>query len=370
MSKYDEEFKPERSARSVTRREFLELGLGVGGALLTGAAAQAAAPAAGPAPKLEGELVFGCNGGSTQRIFEEQIIPDFAKRNGIKVTYVTGQPADQVAKLTATKGNSGLDAVWLGGAVTYLAADRGLLVDIDRSRLSNLKYIDPKMVSEKSVIPIAYSGNCLIYKADVFAQKGWAPPTAWMDLWDPKFKGHAGMYSMNSTGGVEMLLQIAKELTGDYRKLDLAFAKFKELRPNVIDFFNTAGAWETAMQQGDFWIGVNSFTRAKEMTAMGMPIKFVFPKTGMPIHDLPVGIVKGAPHPNAAYAWIDYLASTDVQQKIADKMGYMPANRDVKLSDEVKRFYPDPSLTWMPDWRYVGTQFETIVNRWSREVER
>ena len=30
----------------------------------------------------------------------------------------------------------------------------------------------------------------------------------------------------------------------------------------------------------------------------------------------------------------------------------------------------DRSLIWMPDWRYMGTQFENIVKRWSREVER
>ena len=369
MSKYDEEFKPERSARSVTRREFLELGLGVGGALLAGTVGQAAAAAA-PAPKLEGELVFGCNGGGTQRIFEQQIIPDFAKRYGVKVTYVTGQPADHVAKLSAAKGNSGLDAVWLGGATTYVAADRGLIIEIDRSRVPNMQYLDPKLEFEKSVVPIAYSGNCMIYRSDIYSKRGWAPPTTWFDLWDPKLKGHTGMYSTSSTGGIEMILQVAKELTGDYKKLDPAFAKFKELRANVLDFFPTAGAWETAMQQGDLWLGVNSFTRAKEMTDAGMPIKFVFPKTGMPLHDLPVGIVKGAPHPNAAYAWIDYLGSKEVQEKIADKMGYMPASRQAVLSDTVKPFYPDRSLTWMPDWRYVGTQFETIVNRWSREVER
>ena len=58
----------------------------------------------------------------------------------------------------------------------------------------------------------------------------------WFDLWDPRFAGHTGMYGMESTGGLEMLMSVARQLSGDYRKMDAAFAKFKELDKSSTKF--------------------------------------------------------------------------------------------------------------------------------------
>jgi putative spermidine/putrescine transport system substrate-binding protein len=275
-----------------------------------------------------------------------------------------------VAKLRTQGRDSGIDAVWLSGAVTYVAADEGLLASIDYAQIPNAKNIDPKIAREKAILPVAVSGNSLIYNKKLFDSKGWTPPSSWLDLWDPRFKGHAGMYGMNSTGGVEMLFQIAKELTGDYTNLEPAYKKFKELRASIYEFFATAGAWETALQQGDLWLAVNSYTRAIQLTQAGQPIGTVLPKSGIPSHELHVGIVQGAKNLSAAHAWANYMISAEAQELIAANLGHAPSTVGVKIPDDLKPFFPDPSIVWFPDWRIMSKRFDDIVKEWQRTVER
>jgi putative spermidine/putrescine transport system substrate-binding protein len=322
------------------------------------------------AQEIKKELVFACNGGSTQNIFEKVIIPKFTEQTGIKVTYVPGQPADIAAKLRAQRGNSGLDVVWLGGAITFTTIDDGLLMPLDTSLIPNAAKINPALVREKEYVPSAISGNAMLYVKKIYETNKWDPPSKWFDLWDPKLKGHAGMYGMSSTGGVEMLLQVAKELTGDYNNLDPAFEKFKELRSNVYDFFPTAGAWETALQQGDLWLGVNSYTRAIQLTQAGQGIGTVLPKTGMPVHDLTQAIPIGSTNVKGAHTFINFMLSPEAQTMIAANLGYSPSTLGVTIPDNLKPFYPDASLIWVPNWREVSKRFDDIVAKWQRVVER
>src|SRR5262245_52674794 len=63
------------------------------------------------AAEMESELVFACDGGIAQKMFEREVIPEFSRRHGTKVTYVPGQPADNLAKLRAQKNAPTMDVV-------------------------------------------------------------------------------------------------------------------------------------------------------------------------------------------------------------------------------------------------------------------
>ena len=319
---------------------------------------------------MESDLVIGFAGGDTQHVFERSFFPDFAARTGIKAHYLPGQPADIVARVQAQKSQPQIDLVFLTGAITYFTIDQGLLGPIDRTRLPNLQLIDQRLDSEPAIIPIGATADALVYNKDIIARNNWPAPSDWLDMWNPNFKGHVGISSINTTGSIAVLVQIAKELTGDDKNLDAAFAKYRALRPSVLDFFPSAGAWETAMQQGALWIGTNSATRAMQLTAAGYPIGTTFPASGIPGFILTAGIVKNAPHPNAAHAWINYMLSTEIQQRFAELIGYIPINPQAQPPAANKYFFPDLEKIFIPDWRYLGAQLPAIVDRWNKEVER
>jgi putative spermidine/putrescine transport system substrate-binding protein len=318
----------------------------------------------------QGQVVFAGLGGSTQRIFEESIIPKFTQATGYTIQYVPTTPNAMVAKLRVQRGASGTDVIQLAGSATYGAIDDGLLQKIDQSQIPNATRIDPKIAREPQIIPFSVSGMCIIYQKPLFAKNGWAAPADWLDLWDPKYAGHTGAYGMDGTGGTALLLQVAKQLSGDYTKLDPAFAKFRELRKTIYQFFDSAGAWETAWQQGDVWLAVNSYTRGLQFTQAKMPVGVVFPKSGIPSYDVNMGIVANAPNTKGAHAWINFLLNPEIQSIIIEKIGYAPSTLGVKVPDGLENLLPPPDLVWFPDWRKVSAQFTQIVDRWQREVER
>jgi putative spermidine/putrescine transport system substrate-binding protein len=318
----------------------------------------------------EGQVVFAYLGGSTQTLFQKLIIPKFTEKTGVAVQYVPGTPADNVAKLRAQHGSSGIDVLQLAGFATYEAIDTNLVQPIDLSLVPNAANIDPSIPREPKILPLSVESNVLIYNKTVFDSHGWQAPTSWLDLWDPRLAGHTGMYAMNSTGGVAMLLQIAKDLTGDYNNLDPSFAKFKDLRKTGYDFFTSAGAWETAMQQGDLWLAVNSTARGMQLTQAGWPIGVVLPKNGVPSFQINVGIAADCPHPKAAHLWINYLLDKEVQQIAVENIGYAPSVAGAVIPQDVARFFAVPGQAWFPDWRKVNGEYKAIVDRWQREVER
>jgi len=348
------------------RREVVKQGVA---AALAGAAPLAALR---PRPVLaaEPELVFASDGGSYQKTFETELFPEFSRRTGVKkLTFVAGQPADNLAKLRVQKGRPAMDVIWLAGAVTYQAADEGLLEEVDATKIPNLKSIRQDLLTEKFSAPAGISSMGVLYNKEIFAQHGFARPTSWWDLWNPKFKNRVATFSSNVTGEIAMLTLMARALTGDWKNLDPAFQKLRQLRPNVVDFFTSAGNLDRAIQQRDVWISTHAVQGAIQHIRAGLPIGFVQPKEGVPGYTASVGIVKGAPHPNAARAWVDYLLSAEAQSILALKMGYVPVHPKAHIPQQYSNFYPDLAKVFIPDWRYLTSQLPSIVERWNRVVE-
>jgi putative spermidine/putrescine transport system substrate-binding protein len=356
------------SGTRISRRGALRLAAAGGTVLAAGPAIISGRSA--HAQGVEDELVFASNGGAYQKVIENEIFPAFAKNSGVKkLTFVAGQPADNLAKLRVQKGNPSIDAIWLAGAITYKAADEGLLEAIDESSVPNVKILPPELRTEKFAVPAGISTMGILYNKEIFAQKGFAAPTSWWDLWDAKYKRHVATFSSNSTGQIAMLTIMAKALTGDWKKLDAAFAKMRELKPNVVDFFTSVGALDRAIQQREVWISLHAVQGAIQHVRAGEPIGFVHPKEGSPGYTAGAGIVKGAPHPRAARAWVNYLLSADAQTRLAAVMGYSPVRPDAKVPEKFAHLFPDLSKVFVPDWRYLTSQLPSIVERWNRIVE-
>lgn len=348
-----------------TRRRVL-----AGAGTIGAAAAVSGFPRPAIAQAYEQQMVFACDGGSTQRVFEREFFPEFTAKTGTKIVYLAGQPSDTLAKLRAQKGNAQIDVAWMAGGMTYQSIDEGFMADLDLSLIPSVQHLAPNIGAEKAGIPVGITVCGLLTNTDVLAKNKWAEPTSWFDMWDPKFKGHVGSYSINVTSAIALLAKVNHILTGDFKKFDAGFAKFKALRPNMLDFYPSAGSWETAFQQGDAWIGMNTAVRIMQMKAAGQPAGFTIPKEGTVGYQTWLGVVKTTKAPKAAHAFIDFILSKSGQEKLVRHIGYSPVNRDVVVPADMKQYFPDQSAVLVPDWRYLSSMIPTIVERWNREVER
>ncbi|MEZ2127733.1 MULTISPECIES: extracellular solute-binding protein [unclassified Sinorhizobium] len=365
-----EDLRDFNALSTITRRGVLGGIAGAGAYLATaGLPGWGASPAR--AADIESELVFAGPGGASQQVLEEMLIPDFKKMYGdINVTLITGQPADNVAKLRTQAASPTIDAIWLAGGTTYQAIDAGLVAPLDASLVPNLAQVPANAGREAAAAPIGIAVVQLMYSIPVFQKNGWAPPSSWFDLWDTRFKGHVGLPSINISSAAGFLALLAKQLGGDEKNVDPAFAKLKELRPQMLNFYSSLGNMETALQQGDLWIGNLTAHRGYQLKTAGTPIGMSQSKEGGIGYQTWVSVVKGAPHRKAAHAWVNYLLSPEGQQKVREGFGYTPVISSVPIPEEDRIYFPDLKSVFIPDWRYIAANLPKYVERWNREVER
>lgn len=359
------------SDSKMTRRSVLAGGVAGAGACLLGGAFSGLGVSPARAEDIESELIFAGPGGASQQVLEELLIPEFSKlHGGIKVTLVTGQPADNVAKLRTQAASPTIDAIWLAGGTTYQAIDADLVAPLDAALVPNLAQVSDSLGKEAAAAPIGIAVVQLMYSMPVFQKNGWAPPGSWLDLWDSRFTGHVGLPSINISSAAGFLALLAKELGGDEKNVDPAFAKLKELRPQMLNFYSSLGGMETALQQGDLWVGNLTAHRAFQLKTAGTPIGMSQPKEGGIGYQTWVSVVKGAPHPKAAHAWVNYLLSPEGQQKVREGFGYTPVISSIPIPEEDRIYFPDLRTVFIPDWRYIAANLPKYVERWNREVER
>jgi iron(III) transport system substrate-binding protein len=95
----------------------------------------------------------------------------------------------------------------------------------------------------------------------------------------------------------------------------------------------------------------------------GHSVDFITPKPAI-VGLVPVGLVQGAPHPNAARVLLDWLLSREGQQYCVDVSGRTSARTDVRndtrVFDARRPFYviPTPDRT---EYKTLTTQFKQLL---------
>lgn len=192
-----------------------------------------------------------------------------------------------------------------------------------------------------------YWGSTLLaWNTDVVGQE----VDTWQVLWDPKYKGQVAVIDQ----ATEMWGLLSIFLGLDLNNVDEAqMAKNKEqalaLIPNLKSFWSTGDDIKQWMATGEVVVAAIWDGTARALVKEGYPIQFTFPKEGVRGWIDGPGLVKDAPHPNAAYAFINYVMRPEVGVQMADNFLYAPANlnsvkalsgstRELILADKVDTF--------------------------------
>ena len=93
----------------------------------------------------------------------------------------------------------------------------------------------------------------LAYNKKMFEEKGWAPPTSWMDLADPKYKGSGRIpVAAASSFGLHAFLMFNRIQGGDEKNVEPGFSKFKDtIGPNVLEYIPNWGKISEMVQTGE-----------------------------------------------------------------------------------------------------------------------
>ena len=301
-------------------------------AMLAVAAVTAAfAGAAGAQEK----LVVAGYGGSFEDTMRKEVFPPFEKAHNVKIDFVAGNSTNTIARLEAQKSNQEIDVAIVDDGPMYQAIALGFCAPIQSMPVDDI-YATARYKDDKAVgIGIVATG--LMYNKKAFADKGWAAPTSWSDLADPKFKKLVVIPPLNNT------------------------------------YEPSPGKMTELFQSGQAVIGVWGTARAKALSDTGFPIGFVYPKEGayaLLASVCPVAKTKTSP---LAQEFVRYLLTPEVQMKLAVDGGFGPVNKKTAIKDDANVPMPIGKRAAdliVVDWDTINANREAWNKRWTREIER
>ncbi|MDR1827778.1 MAG: ABC transporter substrate-binding protein [Methylobacteriaceae bacterium] len=321
----------------------------------------------------EKTLTVGMYGGSWETVFKEKIIPVFETANKVKVEVVPGNSTENLARLQAQKGNQELDVVILDDGPMYQAVALGFCAPLAKAPIYDEVYDLAKFSPNAVGVSVAATGYTI--NTEWFKKEGWDEPSSWADLQDPKYNQVLVIPPINNTYGLHALVMTARLNGGDEKNIDVGFSVMKEkIAPQVLVFEPSAGKMSELFQSNDIAIAIWGSGRAYPLAQTGFPAKFVYPKEGAVVLMVTACPVVGSDVPELADAFIQHMLSKDVQELLAIEQAYGPANKTVKLPEEIAANIPygDDKIGKMQkmDWDTINPLREEWTKRWAREIER
>lgn len=186
-----------------------------------------------------------------------------------------------------------------------------LLTPLDPSKLPNTANLDTGLTAAYGdtinyIVPYQMGTQAIIYNTETVL----TPPTSWADLWNPEYEGRIVAVDDNRVIIGAALLTLGYDVNDtDPGHLEEARQKLLELMPNIRVFDSDSP--KTPLVAGDVDLGIVWNGEAFLTQTEDPRFEYVFPEEGSIIFYDGMAIPETAPHPDAAYAWFNYLLQGD-----------------------------------------------------------
>jgi spermidine/putrescine-binding protein len=212
-------------------------------------------------------------------------------------------------------GGSIYDLVQPTDYLVGLMVRQGLLQKLDKSKLPVMQYFDPNYLNlpfdpgNEYTLPYLAGTDAVVYNSDAVKDA----PKAYADLWKKSNIDAKRMIMLDDSRAVigATLLTLGYDPnTTDEKQLAEAKAKLAELAKGVKLYDSDSP--KSALIAGDVDLGI-VWTGEVELAHRENPaIKYVYPSEGAIVWQDNYVMPKDAPHPDAAYAWLNYTMQPDL----------------------------------------------------------
>ena len=258
------------------------------------------------------------------------VLTDFTSAKGPKITVDSyGSNPEMIAKLSAAKGTTGYDICVPTHSYVKQMASSGLLAELDHSKLPNMKNLTPKVVNttfdpgNKYSVCKDWGSTGYVYDTTVIKRE----LRSWADFLDAAQKEASGSMSLlEDQGEVSFTYFYANgipENTTDPAHI-AAYRSFiiDKIAPHVQAFESSTNASISSSARtlihcwnGDARLGILANSDPNRY-------KWVWPSEGANLWQDNWAILKGAPHADAAYDFINYVLDPTVSLKELTYIGY------------------------------------------------
>ena len=274
----------------------------------------------------------------------ESTIEDFEARTGIKVNYDV-YDSNEVLQTKLLTGGSGYDVVVPSGAPAHHLIQAGALRALDRSKLKNLANLDPRILQivtafdpgNAHALPYLWGTTGIGYNPDLVEK---ALGTRTLDslaaVFDPAIASKLAQCGITMLDAPNDMFTVAFHYLGldgnSQRPEDWAAAEavITKAAPYVryyhsSQYVSDLASGEVCVSIG--WSGALQQARSRGAQAESpVEVVYVIPKEGAMIWFDMLAIPTDAPHPQNAYAFLDYLMEPKVIADITNAVGEANGN--------------------------------------------
>ncbi|MGH6934202.1 MAG: ABC transporter substrate-binding protein [Dongiaceae bacterium] len=289
----------------------------------------------GSGARAEGEIhVLNWQGYGTDEAWAVQL---FEERTGIKVVHdYFNSEQEMLTKLRTSPGT--YDVVLINSTFTMQAANEGLLQPIDPGKTSNFANLSPALRDHAYFnsdgklwgLSWVWGVTSFAYNTTAISQK----PDSIEALWDPANAGRVG-WRDDAVESVQMAAIATGQDMNNPADFEKIKAKLAALKPQIKTFWSSEDEWNKHIAAKDFDIAVYwSGSAARSKKAYSLPVEFVIPKEGAIGWFDGLSIAAGAPNPEGAHQFIDFMVSPEFYVKWDTDVG-APASANGNANNQL-----------------------------------
>ena len=352
-------------------------------------AAMLVTPGLAAAPAIEDELVLITPVGKS---FSDPALAEFRKHAkqqwnvDVRTSALSAGTPLAYGRIVEWNGRPQADLFWGGESALYdrLAAQNllaplelpGAVTEAIPEKLGRPKPIllkDPEGFWVGTVL----ESTGIVYHPRLLQRLGVPPPQDWDDLLDPRLKGNIAQAPPTRSSSSHAAYEVILQRDGEAKGWEWA----RRLAANTGFFAPRSRDVPAVVARGEFAVGfaVPSYFAFEDRLA-GFDIRYVAPKTAW-ITAGPAAILRGARHPRAARAFVEFLLS-DRGQRIAVERGLFPIIPDYRIEGPPGstaemavefngglRSYYDVEVISVYDDALAQRRYEQVNATFRREIE-
>ncbi|WP_439598465.1 ABC transporter substrate-binding protein [Falsiroseomonas sp.] len=318
-----------------------------------------------------GRITLQAYAGIFRDNYTQTVVAPFTAARGTAVQYFDGgTSAQMLGALRAQRADPQIDVVIMDVTTAAIACAEGLVEKIDAATLPVIADVDEqgRQAGGECGPAVTYDHLVMIYDSRAVTPA----PTSLAAMWAPEHRGRVALSAPPNIQGLALTAILAHANGGNWRNLNAAMPRLRELAPSVQTFDpNPDGYTLILNDQVRFATGWNARAQLYSDQSQGR-IGVTLPQEGTVFQINTINLVANSKNRAQALAFMAHALSPEAQAAFTERMFYGPTNTRAQVSAAAlgrTALAPESRSRVIPmDWSEMVRLRDGWNQRWRREV--
>lgn len=303
----------------------------------------------------------------SEDVIQSDVFAPFTEAEGINITHEVGNSSERFTKLQ-NNPHSTIDVIELSQNNAASGVAEGMFEPLDEEKVPNLALLvdGAQDAVDSAGAPYTMNSIGIIYNEEAAGMT----IDEWSDLWDPALEGKISIPDITTTFGPAML-HVASDHAGvdiTTDNGDAAFQALTDLKPNITKTYTKSSDLANLFQSGEIVAAVVGDFAYPIISEANPDVQYIVPESGTYANFNTLNVVASSENKEAAYAFINWKLSEELQIQTASSLNEAPTNADVELDEETaaNKTYGDVAQRAKAiDFTFVNENLDEWINTWN-----